>query len=93
MDNKSHIVPYSTYVYILLLLLSLTGISVAVTSLELGTLTVTAALVLASIKSFFVLSVFMHLKFENKFYGFLVAAVFLLLSSVIFITFLDYSNR
>jgi hypothetical protein len=39
------------------------------------------------------LRVFMHLKFENKFFAFAVIAVFLIIALVIFITLLDYLYR
>lgn len=38
--EKHHIVPYKTYIYILAVLILFTLLSVAVTSIELGTLTV-----------------------------------------------------
>lgn len=91
--EHTHIVKYKTYVYVLIALLFMTFTSVAVTSLDLGPYTVSAALLLASIKSILVLLIFMHLKFDKKFYGIMVASVFLLLACVIFITFLDYLYR
>jgi cytochrome c oxidase subunit 4 len=51
------------------------------------------ALLIAAIKSSFVLRYFMHLKFENKLFSVAVIAVVLLLSVVIIITFLDYLYR
>ena len=92
-DQHTHIVKYKTYVYVLLGLLFMTFLSVAVTKIDLGAYTVTIALLLASIKSVLVLLIFMHLKFDKKFYGIMVASVFLLLACVIVITFLDYLYR
>ena len=92
-EQHTHIVKYSTYVYVLIALLFMTFVSVIVTEIELGPYTVTAALLLASIKSILVLLIFMHLKFDKKFYGIMVASVFLLLACVLFITFLDYLYR
>lgn len=92
-QEKTHIIPYKTYVYVLLVLLSLTFISVAVTSIELGTFTVTVALVLASIKSFLVLSYFMHLRFDHKIFAIMVTGILLIIVIVILITFLDYYYR
>jgi cytochrome c oxidase subunit 4 len=69
MDNEeSHIIPYRTFLYVLALLITLTLTSVAVTRIYLGTLTVAAALLIAVVKSSFVLRIFMHLKFENNIY-------------------------
>ena len=92
-NEKHHIVSYSTYLLILALLLVLTVVSVAVTQINLGTLTVTIALFIASIKSALVLGIFMHLKFDNKMYAFMAIGVVLLIGIMIFITFLDYLYR
>ncbi len=92
-EEKHHIVPFRVYLYVLLALLVLTGISVAVTQIELGTLTVTIALLLATIKASLVLIYFMHLKFDNRFFAILVTGVIILIAIVIFITFLDYLFR
>jgi cytochrome c oxidase subunit 4 len=92
-NEKHHIVPYTTYLLILAGLLVLTGVSVAVTQINLGTVTVTIALLIAAVKSSLVLSIFMHLKFDNKMYAFMAIGVILLIGVLIFITFLDYLYR
>jgi cytochrome c oxidase subunit IV len=92
-NEKNHIIPYRTFLLVLTGLISLTLISVSVTQISLGVLTVTIALLIAVIKSTFVLRVFMHLKFENKIFSFAVIAVFLIIALVIFITLLDYIYR
>jgi cytochrome c oxidase subunit 4 len=94
MENENnHIIPYRTFLYILALLILLTLTSVAVTRIYLGTLTVVMALLIAAIKSSFVLRIFMHLKFENRIFSIAVIAVVLVLCIVILITFLDYLYR
>lgn len=94
MDNHAtHIVPYKTYVVILLFLLTFTALSILITSYDLGPLAVTAALIFASLKTTLVLLYFMHLKFEEKFIGAMVAVVLFVFLIVIVITFLDYSYR
>jgi len=92
-NEKNHIIPYRTFLYVLLLLITLTLTSVALTQIYLGTLTVVLALLIATIKSSFVLRIFMHLKFENKMFSIVVIAVALLISTVIILTFLDYLYR
>ena len=92
-QEKQHIVTYRTYVYVLLVLIALTIISVAVTSIELGPLTVTVALVLASVKGVLVLTYFMHLKFDHKIFAIMVIGIFAIIIVVILITFLDYYYR
>jgi len=91
--EKHHIVPYKTYIYILAILIFFTLLSVAVTSIELGTITVLTALLIASLKGFLVLSYFMHLKFDHKIFAIMVTGIILIITVVILITFLDYYYR
>jgi len=92
-DEKQHIVPYRTFLLVLLALLAFTFISIGATSYNLGPVTVLIALLLATFKTILVLTYFMHLKWDVKMFGILVAAVLALISVVIFITFLDYLFR
>jgi len=92
-DEKPHIVPYRTSLLVLLALLAFTFISIGVTSYDLGPVTVLTALLLATFKTILVLTYFMHLKWDVKMFGILVAAVLALIGVVIFITFLDYLFR
>jgi cytochrome c oxidase subunit 4 len=94
MDNENnHIIPYRTFLLVLAGLITLTLISVSVTQISLGMFTVAIALLIAVVKSTFVLRVFMHLKFENRFISFAVIAVFVIIALVILITLLDYLYR
>lgn len=88
-----HIVPFRVHLIVLAALISLTMISVEITRIELGTLTVTAALFIAGIKGALVLTYFMHLKFDNSIYRIMLIGVVLLIGVVIFVTFLDYLYR
>jgi len=92
-EEKHHIVSYRSYLLILFGLITLTLISVAITHLELREYTVAAALILAGIKSFLVLTYFMHLKFDKPMYRYMVFIVFAVFFAVVFITFVDYVNR
>ena len=92
-ENHNHIVPYRTYVFILVALVIFTFLSILVTRYELGPLAVTAALVFASIKCKLVFMYFMHLKFDERIYGIMVAVVLILLVTIIVGTFMDYSFR
>jgi len=94
MENENnHIIPYRTFLYVLAGLIALTLISVTLTQISLGTLTVAAALLIAAVKSFYVLRIFMHLKFETRMFSIGVVAVTLLITVVIIITLLDYLFR
>jgi len=91
--EKHHIVSFKVHAIVLLALLVMTVITIVVTQIELGPLTVTAALLIATIKATIVLTYFMHLKFDNKFYALMAVGVILVIGVVIFITFLDYLYR
>ena len=92
-NEKSHIIPYRTFLLVLGGLIVLTLISVAITRIHLGSLTVFMALLIAAVKSSIVLWIFMHLKFENRMFKLSVVGVVLLLAAVITITLLDYLFR
>jgi cytochrome c oxidase subunit 4 len=92
-NEKNHIIPYRTLLYVLAVLVVLTLTSVTLTQISLGAFTVAVALLIAGVKSTFVLSIFMHLKFENKMFSRAVFGVIMLLGAVITITLLDYLNR
>lgn len=91
--NEPHIIKYKTYLYVLLGLLTFTGLSVLVTSVELGPLAVVAALLFASFKSTLVLTYFMHLRFDKRIYTAMVSLVLFVFLSLIVITFFDYTFR
>ena len=94
MENENdHIIPYKTLLIVLAGLILLTLISVFITQISLGTLTVAIALLIAAIKSTFVLRIFMHLKFENRMLTLATLGVVSLLAVVLIITILDYLTR
>ena len=92
-NEKNHIIPYRTFLLVLALLIALTLTSVALTQIYLGALTVAAALIIAAVKSSFVLRIFMHLKFESRMFSLALIGVVSLICAVITITLLDYLNR
>ncbi|TKG91158.1 hypothetical protein EYV94_22395 [Puteibacter caeruleilacunae] len=94
MDNHSkHIVPYKTYLIILASLIVLTILSILITEIELGEYSTAGALIFASVKTFLVLSYFMHLKFDNLILKIFVGLVIAVFVAVVVITFMDYIHR
>lgn len=93
-DQEQHIEHshgYGIYILVWLALMALTAITVAVAGINLGGLTIATALVIASIKTYLVLTIFMHLRAEsNTFKIFVGVAIFFLLISFILL-FSDYS--
>lgn len=92
-EEKHHITPYKTYLAVLGVLIILTLLSVAITQIELSRWATAAALLLAGIKSTFVLLIFMHLKFDDRMFRIMVGLIIALLLVVIFITMLDFLFR
>jgi cytochrome c oxidase subunit 4 len=83
---------YSKYILVWLGLLTLTAITVAVAGVNLGKITIATAIVIASIKSYLVLTVFMHLNAESKaFKVFVGVAIFFIIVSLALL-FSDFSN-
>jgi cytochrome c oxidase subunit 4 len=91
--HENHITSYTTLAKVLIGLLFLTFITVAVTGIHLGPLTVAVALLIACVKGGIVLTWFMHLKFELPVFRYMVLGVFLLFALIIIITFFDYAFR
>lgn len=92
-EEKHHVVPYRIYIFVLLALVALTFSSIEITRIELGAYTVAGALIFACIKTYLVLTYFMHLKYDKKYIVAMVVFVFTLFLVVIVITFLDYLYR
>ena len=89
-EHSSH--SYGKYIIVWMALLTLTAITVVVAGVNLGEVTIAAAIIIASIKSYLVLTVFMHLNVESKpFKIFVMVAIFFIIVSLVLL-FSDYSN-
>lgn len=90
-EHTQHSNGYGIYILVWLALMSLTGITVAIAGIDMGGLTIATALIIASIKTYLVLTIFMHLRSEDiTFKIFVGVAIFFLLISFILL-FADYS--
>jgi cytochrome c oxidase subunit 4 len=92
-NENNHIIPYRKFLLVLGLLIMLTLTSVFLTRIHLGAITVFTALLIAVIKSTFVLRIFMHLKLESRMFSFLTIGVATLIALVITGTLIDYIFR
>jgi len=63
--EEHHVIPIKVYGLVLGFLFVMTVITVAVAQVDLGKLNMIIAMAVASIKAFFVLAYFMHLKYDN----------------------------
>ena len=94
MDHSTpHISSYRSIGIVLVVLLFLTSITILVTWLDLGRLSVGVAMGIACVKVGLVVTYFMHLKFDHILFRILTGMVFLLLILVFVITFFDYLFR
>lgn len=90
-NSEEHkIVSFKTYLIILVSLICLTFLSVFITKIDLGNISIIVALSIAAVKSLLVFAVFMHLYYDKKMYSLMVAGVILVMTLVLIITFLDY---
>ncbi|HGY11210.1 MAG: caa(3)-type oxidase subunit 4 [Deltaproteobacteria bacterium] len=95
MKDKSplHFFEYKTLFNVLLVLLVLTGITVGASFVDLGSLNVWIALIIASIKASFVLLFFMHMKYEGRVLVFSFLGTIFFLGIMISFTFWDVAFR
>lgn len=91
-DDK-HIVGYKLNILVWIDLLIFTLVTVRIAFFDLQNLTVVAALLIASVKTYLVGTYFMHLKFESRFFRFMVMMVAIVLIAVLIILFSDYFFR
>ncbi|MDO8548681.1 MAG: cytochrome C oxidase subunit IV family protein [Ignavibacteria bacterium] len=90
-ETHQHMHGYGIYILVWLGLLTLTGVTVTVAGINLGAITIATALNIASVKSYLVLTIFMHLRIEQKVFRiFLVVALFFFIISIVLL-FADYS--
>ncbi len=92
-EEKHHITSYKTILSVLGVLIIFTLLSVAITQIQLSRWATVAALIIAGIKSSFVLMIFMHLKYDQKMFRLMAGLIIALLAVVIFITMLDFLFR
>jgi cytochrome c oxidase subunit IV len=91
--NTSHITNYRTLALVLITLLACTVATILLASVNLAVWNVVVVLIIAGVKGFFVLTFFMHLKYENLLLRIFVGMVFLLFVLIVVITFFDYMYR
>lgn len=92
-ENSKHIVNYKTFIFVWLSLLVLTIVTILVAKIDLGYFNVVVALLVATSKAALVIFYFMHLKYENKFFKFIVFMTFFILAIFIGLTFFDVAYR
>jgi cytochrome c oxidase subunit 4 len=92
-EEKNHSTTYGVYIVIWAALISLTALTVTISGLNLGVLTLAAALMIAGTKSLLVINYFMHVKFDQKVYKIFILLCVIVFVILIILTFTDYSFR
>ncbi len=91
--TEEHTAGYGTYFYVWITLLLFTVITVVVSLMHLGNLSILTALVIASIKALLVLAIFMHLKYEKMVFKVMFFVAIITLTIFIGMTFIDVLYR
>ncbi len=89
-NTEKHGSSYTTLILVWIGLLALTSITVTVAGISLGQYTLFVALLIAAIKSGFVINIFMHIKFEEPIFKVFIAVSGVTLIVIFFLTFADY---
>lgn len=87
-EHKSH-TGYGGYVLIWLILVGLTVTTVAVAGIDLGSMTLITALIIAAIKSALVINIFMHIKFDDIVFKLFIVVAIMTLAVVFTLTSFD----
>jgi len=82
---------YGIYILVWLALLILTALTVTVSGINFGAITIATALVIASVKSYLVLTIFMHLRLEMRAFRLFVIIALLFIIICFVLLFADYS--
>lgn len=81
-EGHAHTTGYGTYIMVWLGLVALTAVTVTISGIHLGSLTLIMALLIACIKTTLVAYHFMHVKFDDR-----IIKVFIFVCIAIFLTF------
>ncbi|MBK8981915.1 MAG: cytochrome C oxidase subunit IV family protein [Ignavibacteria bacterium] len=90
---EAHHPSYGVNVLVWIGLIALTSITVSISGINLGSLALTVALIIATVKTMFVINFFMHLKFDNKVFKIFVGVCMLIFIVVLVLTFFDLTFR
>jgi len=90
-QHEAHVIEYGNYIFIWLGLLAFTGITVTVSGIDLGNWTIVIALLIACVKSWYVLNYFMHMRYEDTVFKIFVLTALFTFFIFLGFTFWDYS--
>jgi cytochrome c oxidase subunit IV len=91
--EKTHSINYGTYVLIWLGLVVLTTLTVAIAGLNLYSLTIVVALLIATTKSLLVANYFMHVRSDSRVFKVFIVVCIVIFLTMIILTFFDLIFR
>lgn len=92
-SETKHTNGYGVYILVWMSLLVLTSLTVSVAGINLEQYTLLIALTIAAIKSYLVITIFMHIKFDDPIFKLFILISILTLFVIFVLTFVDYSFR
>ncbi len=92
-NEDTHITGYKNYLLVWLWLMILTVLTVAVARIDLGSINFLAAMFIASFKALLVITIFMHLLYEQRLFKIMVFFSVVTLAIFIGLTFFDVPFR
>ncbi len=91
--TQEHTAGYGLYIMVWFALVGLTMVTASVAGINLGSITLVVALLIAATKATLVGSYFMHLKFEGRVFKIFVTVCIITFIIIITLTFTDLSFR
>ncbi|MCA9516217.1 MAG: cytochrome C oxidase subunit IV family protein [Myxococcales bacterium] len=92
-ESHHHVMPIATYMKVFGSLMVLTVLTVLVSEADLGSASLPVAMLVAVIKSAFVIGFFMHLKYDTRFHSFVFFGTLLFIGIFFMLTFVDINTR
>jgi cytochrome c oxidase subunit 4 len=90
---EHHVINYGVHILVWIGLIGLTAITVSIAGINLGSLTLTAALIIATLKTMLVVNFFMHIKFDNKVFKIFIGICMITFIIMLIFTFFDLTFR
>lgn len=91
--HENHTTGYGLYIIVWLALLGLTSITVTIAGIDLGSYTLFVALTIAAVKSYLVISIFMHIKFDDPIFKVFILISVVTLAVIFLLTYFDIIYR
>ena len=92
-EHTNHHISYGTYVIVWLTLIGLTVLTVAIAGVNFGSIALFLAMAIAAIKSTFVISYFMHIKYDQKIFLVFIITALASLAVIFLLTTVDVFFR